>query len=119
MKELTLPPELSCEIREIYDSMVTAYDEVARAVTLTCDGCPDNCCDSYFLHYTYREWASLRMGLRALGDEPLDRILGWPQGVVRRVQAHDSWLARRASDHLPLTAEVDLPARVVAAVAAA
>ena len=31
MKELTLPPELSCEIREIYDSMVTAYDEVARA----------------------------------------------------------------------------------------
>ena len=55
MKELTLPPELSCEIREIYDSMVAAYDEVAGAVTLTCDGCPDNCCDSYFLHYTYCE----------------------------------------------------------------
>ena len=75
MKELTLPPELSCEIREIYDSMVTAYDEVARAVTLTCDGCPDNCCDSYFLHYTYCEWAYLWQGIRGLGDEQLDRIL--------------------------------------------
>jgi endonuclease/exonuclease/phosphatase family metal-dependent hydrolase len=40
---------------------------------------------------------------------PLDRILGWPAGMVRRVQAHDSWLARRASDHLPLTAEIELP----------
>jgi hypothetical protein len=82
MKELTLPPELSCEIREIYDSMVTAYDEVARAVTLTCDGCPDNCCDSYFLHYTYSEWAYLWQGLRALGDEQLDRILGRARDYV-------------------------------------
>jgi endonuclease/exonuclease/phosphatase family metal-dependent hydrolase len=49
---------------------------------------------------------------------PLDRILGWPNGIVRRVQAHDSWLARRASDHLPLTAEVDLPAAAVASAAA-
>ena len=31
MKELTLPRELSCEIREIYDSMVAAYDEVSFA----------------------------------------------------------------------------------------
>jgi endonuclease/exonuclease/phosphatase family metal-dependent hydrolase len=32
----------------------------------------------------------------------LDRILGWPRGVVREVRAHDSPLARLASDHLPL-----------------
>jgi hypothetical protein len=40
MKELFLPPELSCEIGEIYDSMATAYDEVARAIPLTCTGLP-------------------------------------------------------------------------------
>jgi endonuclease/exonuclease/phosphatase family metal-dependent hydrolase len=34
----------------------------------------------------------------------LDRILGWPQGLVGGVSAHDSPLARIASDHLPLTA---------------
>jgi hypothetical protein len=75
MKELFLPPELSCEIGEIYNSMVAAYDEVAETLALTCLGCPDNCCDSYFLHYTYSEWAYLWEGIRALDDERLDRIM--------------------------------------------
>ncbi|MGK7861136.1 endonuclease/exonuclease/phosphatase family protein [Falsiroseomonas sp. E2-1-a4] len=38
----------------------------------------------------------------------LDRILGWPRGVVSDVAVHDSALARIASDHLPLTAAVRL-----------
>ncbi|WP_309792766.1 endonuclease/exonuclease/phosphatase family protein [Inquilinus ginsengisoli] len=43
----------------------------------------------------------------------LDRILGWPQGILRQVQVHRSTLARIASDHLPLKAWVDLdPARL-------
>ncbi|MCL2340816.1 MAG: hypothetical protein FWC49_03820 [Proteobacteria bacterium] len=75
MKELFLPPELSCEIGEIYDSMVTVYDEVARKIPLTCTGCPDNCCDSYFLHHTYCEWAYLWEGIRALDNDRLDRIM--------------------------------------------
>ncbi|NKC30532.1 EEP domain-containing protein [Roseomonas sp. BU-1] len=38
----------------------------------------------------------------------LDRILGWPRGLVHGVRAHESGLARVASDHLPLTAFVRL-----------
>ncbi|MGD9947678.1 MAG: hypothetical protein AB7U29_04265 [Desulfobulbus sp.] len=75
MKELFLPPELSCEIGEIYQSMVSTYDEVAQTITLTCSGCPDNCCDSYFLHYTYSEWAYLWEGIRKLEDAHIDRIM--------------------------------------------
>lgn len=75
MKELFLPPELSCEIGEIYASMVASYDEVADALAMTCQGCPDNCCDSYFLHYTYSEWAYLWEGIRCLDDARLDRIM--------------------------------------------
>jgi endonuclease/exonuclease/phosphatase family metal-dependent hydrolase len=41
---------------------------------------------------------------------PLDRILGWPMGVVGPAQVHDTPLARRASDHLPLKAAVRLSA---------
>jgi endonuclease/exonuclease/phosphatase family metal-dependent hydrolase len=37
----------------------------------------------------------------------LDRILGDPPGLVPAVAVHDTALARRASDHLPLTARVD------------
>lgn len=40
----------------------------------------------------------------------LDRIIGRPNGLVGTVRAHDSALARAASDHLPLTARVDLAA---------
>ncbi len=40
----------------------------------------------------------------------LDRILGWPQGLVGGIAVHDSPLARVASDHLPLTAWVRLGA---------
>jgi endonuclease/exonuclease/phosphatase family metal-dependent hydrolase len=38
----------------------------------------------------------------------LDRILGWPDGVIEAMTVHDSPLARIASDHLPLKALVDL-----------
>ncbi|TCZ60930.1 endonuclease/exonuclease/phosphatase family protein [Roseicella aquatilis] len=37
----------------------------------------------------------------------LDRILGHPRGLVEHVAVHDTPLARRASDHLPLTARVE------------
>jgi len=40
----------------------------------------------------------------------LDRIFGWPQGVLRQVAVHRSALSRVASDHLPLRAVVDLAA---------
>jgi endonuclease/exonuclease/phosphatase family metal-dependent hydrolase len=46
----------------------------------------------------------------------LDRILGWPQGLVSEVAVHRSPLARVASDHLPLTARVRLGAATAAAV---
>lgn len=52
----------------------------------------------------------------------LDRILGWPRGVVQDVRVHDTPLARVASDHLPLKARLDLSpllATAGAAVAAA
>lgn len=38
----------------------------------------------------------------------LDRILGWPQGLVGGIAVHDSPLARLASDHLPVTARLHL-----------
>jgi endonuclease/exonuclease/phosphatase family metal-dependent hydrolase len=36
-----------------------------------------------------------------------DRIMGRPHGLVLGVEAHDTPLARRASDHLPLKARID------------
>lgn len=44
----------------------------------------------------------------------LDRIWIHPGSLLRRVFVHTSALARRASDHLPVVAELDLQAAVVA-----
>ena len=44
----------------------------------------------------------------------LDRILGWPDGLIADLAVHDTPLARRASDHLPLTARVNLRAAIPA-----
>ncbi len=38
----------------------------------------------------------------------LDRILGWPHGLIEGITVHDTALARAASDHLPLKALVNL-----------
>ena len=41
--------------------------------------------------------------------QPLDRIIGCPRAGLGAVRAHDSALARRASDHLPVCAALRLP----------
>jgi Fe-S-cluster containining protein len=56
--------------------MEREYDKVAEAIGLTCRDCPDNCCDSFFLHHTYVEWAYLWEGLRAFDQSTLVRIQG-------------------------------------------
>jgi hypothetical protein len=76
MKEIFLPPDVSIALQELYEEMTFEYDKVAAQVGQTCTGCNDNCCDSYFLHYTYIEWAYLWQGIRALDDALLDTING-------------------------------------------
>ncbi len=68
MKEVRLSQDLSQEMGEIYKEMESDYNTVARSLNFSCDGCPDNCCDSYFLHHTYSEWAYLWEGFRGLDE---------------------------------------------------
>jgi hypothetical protein len=69
MEAPILQPELAAKIADLYGRMEKAYDIVATQLDFTCAGCPDNCCDSYFLHHTYVEWAYLWVGLMALAPE--------------------------------------------------
>lgn len=74
MKEILLAPAMSRELADIYSAIELQYDQVAGKIGLTCTGCPSNCCDSYFLHYTYCEWAYLWEGFRALEDTVIQQI---------------------------------------------
>jgi len=77
MKELVLPEHLADRVADIYTRMEEDYNKVAGALEFSCAGCPDNCCDSYFQHHTYVEWAYLWRGLRMLSDETLEKIRTW------------------------------------------
>lgn len=74
MSELLLPPELEREMAAVYAELARAYEVVASALGLSCSGCPDNCCDSWFFHYTYCEWAYLWQGLKQLDGATLAAI---------------------------------------------
>ena len=63
---LVIPPGLHEKISLLYREMEAAYDRMAAEIGLSCSGCPDNCCDSYFFHHTYVEWTYLLHGLRAV-----------------------------------------------------
>ena len=76
MNEVLLSEELTAEVASIYATMEAEYDEVAKAIKFSCNGCPDNCCDSYFQHHTYTEWAYLFQGFREQSEEKQQEILG-------------------------------------------
>ncbi len=91
MEASILQPELAAKIADLYERMEKVYDLVARQLDFTCDGCPDNCCDSYFQHHTYVEWAYLWAGLMEL--EPAHRK-GMENRAAEYVAACEKALAR-------------------------
>jgi hypothetical protein len=75
MNKLLLKPDLRDQLRQLYEDMEAAYDVVAVSLSLSCTGCPDNCCDSYFHHHTYIEWCYLWEGIAHLPPDPRERIM--------------------------------------------
>jgi hypothetical protein len=86
-----LKTEFTKLVAELYRDMEEAYDQTAKALDFSCSGCPDNCCDSYFLHHTYTEWAYLWHGLRTLEEGQLHNITA---RAAQYVNATDAALAR-------------------------
>lgn len=75
MRELRLSEVMIRELEEIYSKLQAEYDRVAGELDFSCDGCPDNCCDSYFLHYTYAEWAYLWCGVHQQPQEKQKQLV--------------------------------------------
>jgi hypothetical protein len=86
MKKLT-PKGAFRKLAAIYDAMVSQYATSAEAIGLTCDGCADNCCLSFFQHHTYVEWAYMWEGLNALPPQRLEEIRDKASDYVTQAQA--------------------------------
>ena len=57
------------DLKDLYQQMEDEYNNVANQLNLSCTGCEDNCCSSYFQHHTYIEWAYLWRGIQACSPE--------------------------------------------------
>jgi Fe-S-cluster containining protein len=84
MNEITLPAQLTVQLTELYAEMENRYAEVAAELQFSCTGCPDNCCDSYFQHHTYIEWAYLWTGLKNLPGAELDESMARAASYIKQ-----------------------------------
>ncbi|MDD3311711.1 hypothetical protein [Pseudodesulfovibrio sp.] len=103
MKKLT-PNAAFRKLAAIYDRMVDQYASAASAIGLTCDGCDDNCCLSFFQHHTYVEWAYLWEGLNQLPPDRLETIRDKARAYVDDAMAAQ---ARGERPHLMCPLNVD------------
>jgi hypothetical protein len=75
VREVILSDDMLRRLQLIFEELAREYDRVAAYLHFSCTGCPDNCCDSYFLHHTYAEWAYLWLGFQKLAPERQERVL--------------------------------------------
>jgi len=90
VKEVVLPETMLQQLQEIYEKLERNYDAVARQLHFSCVGCPDNCCDSYFLHHTYAEWAYLWSGFKELDPAKQQKILQKSQDYMKQCRLAES-----------------------------
>ncbi len=97
-KEISLDRKLSEELSEIYQDMENGYDLIANQINLSCHGCPDNCCDSYFLHHTYCEWAYLWQGFRTIQGNRRAEITDKAERYIKNAEV---LLAKKQRPQIP------------------
>lgn len=89
--EMKLSSAMIERMEKIYADMEVSYDRVASELDFSCSGCNDNCCDSYFLHYTYIEWSYLWLGIQELPEVQQQRLVEkahhYVVGVEKALQA--------------------------------
>jgi len=78
------------QLSRLYSDMEEAYDTVAEKIGLSCDGCRDNCCDSYFHHHTHIEWAYLWEGMKSCSDEARQAFIGKSKAYLEQTQSRSA-----------------------------
>jgi Fe-S-cluster containining protein len=63
------------KLKMIYESMDRAYKDAAVFYDFDCRGCQDNCCTTYFFHYTLVEYLYLLRGFWTLEQGMKEEIM--------------------------------------------
>ncbi|WP_415718732.1 hypothetical protein [Maridesulfovibrio sp.] len=74
------------KLAALYDRMASVYSETSAKIGLSCEGCEENCCTSYFQHHTYVEWSYLWQGLNELPEEKRNEYIRRSEDYVRNAR---------------------------------
>lgn len=99
-----MPENLFQRLQQLYADMEQEYDRISSQVGLTCSGCPDNCCTSFFQHHTHVEWAYLWKGIQTLPENRVNEIRAKAKEYLR---VAEEMIARQRVPNVmcPLNAE--------------
>lgn len=75
------------KLDSLYERMASAYSETSAKIGLSCEGCEENCCTSYFQHHTYVEWLYLWQGMNKLPEAKRNEYIERSQDYVRNANA--------------------------------
>jgi len=87
MPEKTSKNTLLHDLSRLYSDMEKAYNRTADKIGLSCHGCPDNCCATYFQHHTYVEWAYLWEGIKSSPQKEQQVFMNRATDYVRQSHA--------------------------------
>ncbi|MFW5501023.1 MULTISPECIES: hypothetical protein [unclassified Maridesulfovibrio] len=71
----------------LYERMASVYADTSAKIGLSCEGCEENCCTSYFQHHTYVEWTYLWQGLNKLPEDKRNEYIRRSEDYVRNASA--------------------------------
>lgn len=75
------------KLDSLYERMAAAYAETSAKIGLSCEGCEENCCTSYFQHHTYVEWLYLWQGMNKLPEAKRNEYIERSQDYVHNARA--------------------------------
>jgi Fe-S-cluster containining protein len=82
-------PAFSDRLRDLFVAMDREFTRAAAHYGFKCDGCPDNCCQTHFYHYTYLEYMFIQEGLAKLAPARQQEIRTRAADVCRKVANTD------------------------------
>jgi Fe-S-cluster containining protein len=84
MADTVAKEKLFSALSELYAEMEKDYNAAAEKIGLSCKGCPDNCCRTFFQHHTYIEWAYLWEGIDALSESRKAILIARAQSYINQ-----------------------------------
>ena len=72
-------------LEDLYERMDKVYSEVSQAHGFFCQGCEENCCNTWFFHHTFLEYLCIMEGCHSLDKKEYQNALQRAKKIIVHV----------------------------------